>query len=148
MRSDNLKRHQKACQDVKCYTSFSSKANAGQKKRTLISVSEKDDPEEIDDWFSNSHQQQNVIPNEEIKECYTADVDDPLTESEQKGLRERFKSLHYDLIHKGLRKNATELLDILDILLEADLISEADRIETGNKINEDYLTTFQDCKLH
>ena len=79
---------------------------------------------------------------EEIKECHTADDDDPLTESEQKELCKRFKSLHYDLIHKGLRKNATELLDILDILLEADLISEADRMKTANKINEDYLTTF------
>ena len=33
---------------------------------------------------------------EEIKECHTVDDDDPLTESEQKELCKRFKSLHYD----------------------------------------------------
>ena len=62
MRSDNMKRHQKACQDVKCYTSLSSKANADQKKRTVISVSRKYEPDKIDDSFMNSHRQQDVIP--------------------------------------------------------------------------------------
>ena len=67
--------------------------------------------------------------------------DDPLTESEQKELCEKFKSLHYELIHKGAVENATELLDILDILLEADLIRQADCMRgcTGCKITEKWL---------
>ena len=73
-------------------------------------------------------------------ECHTEDEDGPLTESEQKELCERFKSLHSELIHEGRQENATELLDILDILLEADLISQADCMKGRNKVNEDYLT--------
>ena len=68
----------------------------------------------------------------------SGDEDESLNESEIEELNKRFKSLHYGLIHKGLRENASELLDILDILVEADLISQADYKQATNKI-KDYL---------
>lgn len=71
-----------------------------------------------------------------IKECNTDDEDGPLNESEIEELCKRFKSLQYDLIHKGHRENVSELLDILDVLLEADLISRADYIQTTNKVKD------------
>ena len=60
----------------------------------------------------------------------------------KKKLCEQFKLLHHDLIHKGLRKNASELLDMLNVLLEEDLISKADYMKASNKVNNDYFTTY------
>ena len=137
----------------KCKKDFASKQSVwNHKQRCRIKMNEESSyPKRIkldsDQQAQDSAESENrfdmedSIPKNEIKECHTVDDDDPLTESEQKELFKRFKSLHYDLIHKGLRKNATELLDILDILLETDLISEADCMKASNKINEDYLTT-------
>ena len=61
-----------------------------------------------------------------------------MNESEIEELCKRFKSLQYDLIHKGHRENVSELLDMLNVLLEAGLISQADYMKTTNKI-KDYL---------
>ena len=64
-------------------------------------------------------------------------TDNSLTESEQKELCQKFKSLHRELIRKGAVENATELLNILDILLEEDLISQADSMNGRNIVNRD-----------
>ena len=62
--------------------------------------------------------------------------DAPLNESEIEELCKRFKLLQYDLIYKGHRENVSELLDILNVLLEAGLISRADYIKKTNKVKD------------
>ena len=106
------------------------------KRFKLDSISQAQGSDESDNGFDR----EDSIPKNEIEECHTADKYGSLTESEQNELCKKFKSLHSELIHKGASEKATELLDILDILLEADLISQADCMKGGNKVNEDYLT--------
>ena len=55
------------------------------------------------------------ISNNKINECDIEDEDNPLNESKIEELCKRYKSLHYDLIHKGHRKNASELLGMLNV---------------------------------
>ena len=62
--------------------------------------------------------------------------DAPLNESEIEELCKRFKLLQYALIYKGHRENVSELLDILNVLLEAGLISRADYIKKTNKVKD------------
>ena len=52
--------------------------------------------------------------------------DRPLTESELEELNKNFRSLHFDLINNGCRENIPELLKMLDVLLEANKLSQAD----------------------
>ena len=62
------------------------------------------------------------------------DEEGPLTEPELKELLDCFRTLHYDLLHKGRRENVPELLDMLDVLLETGEITRADYMKTTNKI--------------
>ena len=54
--------------------------------------------------------------------------------SELEQLIKSFRTLHFDLVHKGHRQNVPELLDMLGVLLEADEISQADYMKTTSKI--------------
>ena len=68
----------------------------------------------------------------------SGDEDGPLTESELEEFTKNFRILHFDLVHKGHCQNVPELLDMLNVLLEADEISQADYMKTTCKI-KDYL---------
>ena len=62
------------------------------------------------------------------------DEDGPLTESELQELIDSFRTLYFNLVHKGHRQNVSELLDILKMLLEADEITRADYLCLSNTI--------------
>ena len=63
------------------------------------------------------------------------DEDRPLTESELEELNKEFRSLHFDLVNNGCRENVPELLSMLDVLLEANKISQ-DYIKAIDTINQ------------
>ena len=54
---------------------------------------------------------------------------------ELEDMKECFKSLHFHLVHKGHRQNIPELLNMLDILLEAGEITRTEYAKWTDEIN-------------
>ena len=78
----------------------------------------------------------NFIDEDEDESGKSGDEDAPMNESEIEELCKRFKLLQYGLIYKGHREYVSELLDMLDVLLEEGLISQADYIQKTNKVKD------------
>ena len=75
----------------------------------------------------------NFINEDEIDES-AGEGDVPLNESDLIELLKRYKTLQSDLIQKGRRQNVPELLSMLNVLLESDVINQADYVKMNNRI--------------
>ena len=75
----------------------------------------------------------NFINEDEIDES-EGKGDVPLNESDLIELLKRYKMLQSDLIQKGRRQNVPELLNMLNVLLESDVINQADYEKMSNRI--------------
>ena len=75
----------------------------------------------------------NFINEDEIDES-AGEGDVPLNESDLIELLKRYKTLQSDLIQKGRRQNVPELLNILNVLLESDVVNQADYVKMNNRI--------------